>query len=89
VTENDVPTVGEVWKRCGMKERVRVERIYAICACDRPVMHLPIEEHGNGSVDAINVQPLHGGSWWWTVMPEFLRRFERIGSSPPPTKLVE
>lgn len=69
------PEVGQVWKRRGGKQRVRIARRWTICACDSPVMHHYMPEHNAGSVDAIRCLPTHGGSWW-TVVPELLARYD-------------
>lgn len=69
--------VGQRWHRINMRERVEVTRIWEICACDEPVMHGYVAEHGAGSVQAIRCRPLHGGAEWFTTVPEFLRRFEQ------------
>jgi hypothetical protein len=72
------PVVDETWARIGGKERVRIGRIWTICACDSPTMHGYRPEHWAGSVDAVRCHPRHGGPSWWTVMPEFLKRYECV-----------
>jgi hypothetical protein len=72
--------VGETWQRRHGREVVRVGRVWEICACSYPVMHGFDPEHGAGPVEAVRLHPTRGGQWWWTVMPEFLVRFDWLAA---------
>ena len=75
--EDGAPKVGEIWKRRGMRERVRIGRVWTICGCDSVVMHAFREDHDACKVGAVRCHPRHGGKAWWTLVPEFLARFDR------------
>lgn len=76
------PVVGEVWKRREGRERVRIGRVWDICGCDGPMMHGVRPEHDAEPDTMVRCHPLHGGKGWFTVVPEFLARFDRIDADP-------
>ena len=75
--EPGAPKVGEIWRRKGMKLRVRIGRVWTICGCDSVVMHAFREDHGAHLVGAVRCHPCHGGKAWWALVPDFLERFDR------------
>ena len=57
------PEVGQVWWRVGMKERVRIGRVW----------------HGDFTGvedDYVRCHPIRGGAPWVTTVEEFLKRFD-------------
>ena len=75
--ETTVPAVGEKWRRIGGKQVVVIHRVWTICGCDSVTMHAYDPRHDGAYEEiALRALPTHGGSWW-TVLPEFLKRFEQ------------
>lgn len=79
--QSDAIEVGQMWRRIGGKQRVSIRRVWTICGCDSDVMHAYRPEHGSAAVTALRARPTHGGEWW-TVAPEFLKRYQLDSLTP-------
>lgn len=83
-----IPSVGETWKRREGKERVRVGRVWDEGRIEPATLHVPgtrdltpFEAEGPRQ-GLIRLHPRHGGKWWWTTLPEFLKRFDFDEAAP-------